>query len=166
LPGGLSRPRPRVVAHATMDTVATGMFAEPWRARFAPAGHISSSGDCALKHPGVRCALPGRVLARFARGIVRMTAGFRAIAITHLSLDLCSAPSGRFASLRPRVASRRRFRKSSTVWTEAFLYERTIDSERYDRPRDKLREELTLVQMDRRRHRARRTQRGGHPGVC
>ena len=32
---------------------------------------------------------------------------------------------------------------------EAFLYERTIDIERYDRHRDKLREELTLVQMDR-----------------
>jgi DNA invertase Pin-like site-specific DNA recombinase len=32
---------------------------------------------------------------------------------------------------------------------EAFLYERTIDIERYDRQRDKLREELTLVQMDR-----------------
>jgi hypothetical protein len=31
---------------------------------------------------------------------------------------------------------------------EAFLYERTIDIERYDRQRDKLREELTLVQMD------------------
>jgi hypothetical protein len=31
---------------------------------------------------------------------------------------------------------------------EAFLYERTIDIERYDRHRDKLREELTLVQMD------------------
>jgi len=32
---------------------------------------------------------------------------------------------------------------------EAFLYERTIDVERYDRHRDKLREERTLVQMDR-----------------
>ena len=32
---------------------------------------------------------------------------------------------------------------------EAFLYERTIDIERYDRHRDKLREELTLVQLDR-----------------
>lgn len=32
---------------------------------------------------------------------------------------------------------------------EAFLYERTIDVERYDRHRDKLREELTLVQIDR-----------------
>jgi hypothetical protein len=32
---------------------------------------------------------------------------------------------------------------------EAFLFERTIDIERYDRQRDKLREELTLVQMDR-----------------
>ena len=32
---------------------------------------------------------------------------------------------------------------------EAFLYERSIDIERYDRHRDKLREELTLVQMDR-----------------
>jgi len=32
---------------------------------------------------------------------------------------------------------------------EAFLFERTIDIERYDRHRDKLREELTLVQMDR-----------------
>jgi site-specific DNA recombinase len=32
---------------------------------------------------------------------------------------------------------------------EAFLYERTIDIERYDRHRDKLREELTLVQIDR-----------------
>jgi hypothetical protein len=32
---------------------------------------------------------------------------------------------------------------------EAFPYERSIDIERYDRHRDKLREELTLVQMDR-----------------
>src|SRR5258708_5995747 len=32
---------------------------------------------------------------------------------------------------------------------EAFLYERTIDIDTYDRRRDKLREELTLVQMDR-----------------
>jgi site-specific DNA recombinase len=32
---------------------------------------------------------------------------------------------------------------------EAFLYERSIDIERYDRHRDKLREELTLAQMDR-----------------
>jgi len=32
---------------------------------------------------------------------------------------------------------------------EAFLYERSIDIERYDRHRDKLREQLTLVQMDR-----------------
>jgi site-specific DNA recombinase len=32
---------------------------------------------------------------------------------------------------------------------EVFLYERTIDIERYDRHRDKLREELTLMQMDR-----------------
>jgi site-specific DNA recombinase len=32
---------------------------------------------------------------------------------------------------------------------EAFLFDRTIDIERYDRHRDKLREELTLVQMDR-----------------
>ena len=31
----------------------------------------------------------------------------------------------------------------------AFLYERTIDIDTYDRHRDKLREELTLVQMDR-----------------
>jgi hypothetical protein len=32
---------------------------------------------------------------------------------------------------------------------EAFLYERTIDIERYDRHRNKLREELTIAQMDR-----------------
>ena len=32
---------------------------------------------------------------------------------------------------------------------EAFLYERTIDIDTYDRHRDKLREELTLAQMDR-----------------
>jgi hypothetical protein len=32
---------------------------------------------------------------------------------------------------------------------EAFLFERSIDIEQYDRHRDKLREELTLVQMDR-----------------
>ena len=31
----------------------------------------------------------------------------------------------------------------------AFLYERTIDIDTYDRHRDKLREELTLAQMDR-----------------
>jgi hypothetical protein len=32
---------------------------------------------------------------------------------------------------------------------EAFLYERSIDIDTYDRHRDKLREELTLVQIDR-----------------
>jgi len=32
---------------------------------------------------------------------------------------------------------------------EAFLYERTIDIDVYDRQRDKLREALTLAQMDR-----------------
>ena len=32
---------------------------------------------------------------------------------------------------------------------EAFLYARTIDIDTYDRHKDKLREELTLVQMDR-----------------
>jgi len=32
---------------------------------------------------------------------------------------------------------------------QAFLFERTIDIDTYDRHRDKLREELTLVQMDR-----------------
>ena len=32
---------------------------------------------------------------------------------------------------------------------QAFLFERTIDIETYDRHRDKMREELTLVQMDR-----------------
>src|SRR5438094_7877455 len=32
---------------------------------------------------------------------------------------------------------------------EAFLYERSIDIDTYDRHRDKLREELTIAQMDR-----------------
>ena len=32
---------------------------------------------------------------------------------------------------------------------QAFLFERTIDIDTYDRHRDKLREELTLAQMDR-----------------
>ena len=32
---------------------------------------------------------------------------------------------------------------------QAFLFERSIDIDTYDRHRDKLREELTLVQMDR-----------------
>jgi hypothetical protein len=31
---------------------------------------------------------------------------------------------------------------------DAFLYERSIDIDTYDRHRDKLREELTLAQMD------------------
>lgn len=45
---------------------------------------------------------------------------------------------------------------------EAFLFERSIDIETYDRHAEKLREELTLARMDRS---ARRTRRRRHPGV-
>jgi hypothetical protein len=38
--------------------------------------------------------------------------------------------------------------KSSTVWI-SILFERSIDIDTYDRHRDKLREELTLAQIDR-----------------
>jgi site-specific DNA recombinase len=44
---------------------------------------------------------------------------------------------------------------------QAFLFERSIDIETYDRHRDKLREELTLATL----HRARRNGCRGHPGV-
>ncbi len=46
-------------------------------------------------------------------------------------------------------APQRRFKKSSTAWTEAFLFERSIDIETYDRHAEKLREELTLVRIQR-----------------
>src|SRR5262249_19618599 len=48
---------------------------------------------------------------------------------------------------------------------QAFLFERTIHIDTYDRHRDKLGEELTLAQMDRALRGARGTRRRGHPGV-
>jgi Recombinase zinc beta ribbon domain len=48
---------------------------------------------------------------------------------------------------------------------QAFLFERTIEIDTYDRHRDKLREELTLVQMDRPLLGARGNGRRRHPGV-
>ena len=50
-------------------------------------------------------------------------------------------------SVGPRTA-RKRFAKKLNRLDEAYLYERTIDIDTYDRHRDKLREELTLTQMD------------------
>jgi hypothetical protein len=47
---------------------------------------------------------------------------------------------------------------------QAFLFERSIDIDTYDRHRDRLREELTLVRWTA-TLRARRNGRGGHPGV-
>jgi hypothetical protein len=48
---------------------------------------------------------------------------------------------------------------------EAFLFERSIDIETYDRHAEKLREELTLARIDRSLRPARRTRRGRHPGA-
>ena len=48
---------------------------------------------------------------------------------------------------------------------QAFLFERTIDIDTYDRHRDNLCEELTLVQMDPPLRGTRGTRRRGHPGV-
>jgi hypothetical protein len=47
---------------------------------------------------------------------------------------------------------------------EAFLFARSIDVTSYERQRDRLREELTLAQIDPRRG-GRRTRRTGHPGL-
>ena len=46
-------------------------------------------------------------------------------------------------------AGRKPIREKLDCLDQAFLFERTIDIDTYDRHRDKLREELTLAQMDR-----------------
>jgi site-specific DNA recombinase len=48
---------------------------------------------------------------------------------------------------------------------EAFLFQQSIDAKSYERQRDRLREELTLAQIDQPRRCRRRTRRTGHPGV-
>src|SRR5215467_14535938 len=57
------------------------------------------------------------------------------------------------ADVKQRVAESERKQKAVREkldrLKDAFLYEKTIDIETYDRYRDKLREELTLAQMDR-----------------
>lgn len=66
---------------------------------------------------------------------------------------ICAVPVGaELARFAKRVALERKqkaIQQKLDRLDEAFLYERSIDIERYDRHRDKLREELTLVQMDR-----------------
>jgi hypothetical protein len=48
---------------------------------------------------------------------------------------------------------------------EAFLFAQAIDATSYERQRDRLREELTLAQIDQPHRRRRRTRRTGHPGL-
>ena len=48
---------------------------------------------------------------------------------------------------------------------EAFLFAQSIDATSYERQRDRLREELTLAQIDQPRRSRRRTRRTGHPGL-
>jgi hypothetical protein len=42
----------------------------------------------------------------------------------------------------------KRFSRSWTDWNEAYLYAETIDLTSYERQRDRLRQELTLMQID------------------
>jgi hypothetical protein len=64
-----------------------------------------------------------------------------------------SAWRGMQSDLKQRIADierkRRAIREKLDRLEAAFLYERTIDVDTYDRHRDKLREELTLAQMNR-----------------
>jgi hypothetical protein len=49
---------------------------------------------------------------------------------------------------------------------EAFLFERSIDIDVYDRHAEKLRQELTLLRMDRHASEGRGTRRRGHTGLA
>ncbi|MEJ7666385.1 MAG: hypothetical protein WKG07_46165 [Hymenobacter sp.] len=49
---------------------------------------------------------------------------------------------------------------------KAFLFERSIDIDTYDRHADRVREQMTLLKISTKQHlEARRTGRGRHPGV-
>jgi hypothetical protein len=75
----------------------------------------------------------------------------------------------RKAAVREEIANADRAAKSIQDkldrLDEAFLFERSIDIETYDRHAEKLREELTLARIERSLGPARRTRRRGHPGV-
>jgi hypothetical protein len=49
---------------------------------------------------------------------------------------------------------------------DAFIYKESIDLGTYERQRDRLREELTLVEIDRHGFEARGVRRRGHPQLC
>ena len=77
------------------------------------------------------------------------TAGFMRLVkdrVLHAWRDLKAHAKQRVAKIERRQKA---VQEELDRLDEAFLYERTIDIERYDRHRDKLREELTLAQMDR-----------------
>jgi hypothetical protein len=50
----------------------------------------------------------------------------------------------------------KRFSRSWTDWNEAYLYAETIDLTSYERQRDRLRQELTLTQIDKTLRRPRK----------
>ena len=66
--------------------------------------------------------------------------------VLHAWRDLKSDAQQRIAEIERKQKA---IRQKLDRLDEAFLYERTIDTETYDRQRDTLREELTLAQMDR-----------------
>jgi hypothetical protein len=66
--------------------------------------------------------------------------------VLHAWRDIKSDAKHRIAELERKQKA---IREKLDRLDEAFLYERTIDIDAYDRHRDKLREALTLVQMDR-----------------
>jgi site-specific DNA recombinase len=77
------------------------------------------------------------------------TAGFMRLVkdrVLHAWRDLKADAKQRVAEIERRQKA---VQEKLDRLDEAFLDERTIDIERYDRNRDRLREELTLVQMDR-----------------
>ena len=82
--------------------------------------------------------------------------------VLHAWRDLKADAKQRIAEVERR---QRAIQEELDRLDEAFLYERTIDIERYDRHRDKLREELTLMQMDRHATELEKNGRRRHPCV-
>ena len=77
------------------------------------------------------------------------TAGFMRLVkdrVLHAWREMKSDAAQRIAEIERRQKA---IREKLNRLDEAFLYERTIDIDTYDRHRDKLREEVTLAQMDR-----------------
>jgi hypothetical protein len=77
------------------------------------------------------------------------TAGFMRLVkdrVIHIWRELKTDAAQRIAEIERRQKA---IREKLDRLDQAFLFERTIDIDTYDRHRDKLREELTLVQMDR-----------------